>query len=410
MNVSDRLEQRLPGVRLSVLRELSQLAAGLGIDLYLVGGSVRDVLADASLTDIDIMATGNPERLVESIRDRRNATVRNASAFGTWSLTVRGVDVDLATARRETYERPGALPTVIPGTVEDDLARRDFSINAMAISLGESSWGTLLDPHDGVTDLSRGVIRVLHDRSFEDDATRILRAIRYACRLDFRLEPRTEMLLEQGLAFLSTISPDRVRHEIERIFREERAGDMVEMAGKLGVLPAIHPALRAEQKTLRAIKSDPQNHARKGDLLLGSMVQSATGHDVEPIIERLNLNSDWTQILRDVARVRERLPELEEDEVTRSRVYRTLHGHDLRAVESCTLAAGHPKVAKWLRLYLDELQHVRPLLNGDDLMALGVREGPEVGLLLRKLLDAKLDGLVESVEDEEAMARRALRT
>ena len=242
MNVSDRLEQRLAGVRLSVLRELSQLATGLGIDLYLVGGSVRDVLADAPLTDIDIMATGNPERLVESIRGRGDGNVRKASAFGTWSLTIQGVDVDLATARRETYERPGALPTVIPGTVEDDLARRDFSINAMAISLGESSWGTLLDPHDGVTDLSRAVIRVLHDRSFEDDATRILRAIRYACRLDFGLESCTATLLERGLPYVSRISPDRVRHEIERIFEEPRAGDMIEMAGKLGVLAAIHPA------------------------------------------------------------------------------------------------------------------------------------------------------------------------
>ena len=410
MNVSARLERRLSGVPLSVLRELSQLAAQHGIDLYLVGGSVRDVLADAPLTDLDIMASGNAERLVESICGQRDAEVRKASAFGTWSLTIRGVQVDLSTARRETYERPGALPTVIPGTVEDDLARRDFSINAMAISLGEDSWGYLLDPHGGSTDLERGVIRVLHDRSFEDDATRILRAVRYACRLDLRLEARTETLLEQGLAYLSTISPDRVRHEIERIFREPRGGDMIEMVGSLRVIAAIHPALRADPVTLRAIKSDPQDHARKGELLLGSMVQAAAGHDVEPIIERLNLNSDWAQIVRDVARVRERLPELEEDEVTRSRVYRMLHGHDLRAVESCALAAGHPKVAKWLRLYLDELRHVRPLLDGDDLMALGVQEGPEVGLLLRKLLDAKLDGHVKSVEDEKAMVRRALRT
>ena len=410
MNVSDRLEQRLPGVRLSVLRELSQLATGLGIDLYLVGGSVRDVLADAPLTDIDIMASGSAERLVESIRGRGHVNVRKASAFGTWSLTVQGVDVDLATARRETYERPGALPTVIPGTVEDDLARRDFSINAMAISLGEGSWGTLLDPHDGVTDLSRGVIRVFHDRSFEDDATRILRAIRYACRLDFRLEPRTETLLEQGLAFLSTISPDRVRHEIERIFQEPRAGDMIEMAGKLGVLAAIHPGLRAEQKTLQAIQTEPGDNARRAHLLLGSMVQSVADGDMESVVERLNLNSDWARLVRDVAAVRGRLYELEDENVASSQVYRLLQGLHPHAIESCALAAGDATVARWLRLYLDELRHVRPLLDGDDLMALGVREGPEVGLLLTKLLDAKLDGLVESVEDEEAMVRRALRT
>ena len=176
---------------------------------------------------------------------------------------------------------------------------------------------------------------------------------------------------------------------------------MIEMVGRLGVLTAIHPQLRADHAALQEIETHQDDHARRAELLFASMVQSVANCDTEPIIERLNLNSDWAQIVRDVARVRERLPELKEDEVTRSRVYRMLHGHDLRAVESCALAAGHPKVAKWLRLYLDELRHVRPLLDGDDLMALGVQEGPEVGLLLRKLLDAKLDGHVKSVEDEK---------
>ena len=410
MNVSARLGQRLTGVRLSVLRELSQLATGLGIDLYLVGGSVRDVLADAPLTDIDVMASDNPERLIESIRGRGDAEVRKASAFGTWSLTVRGVDVDLATARRETYERPSALPTVIPGTVEDDLARRDFSINAMAVSLSHDSWGDLLDPHGGATDLKRPLIRVLHDQSFEDDATRILRAIRYACRLDFRLEPRTKTLLEQGLPYLSAISPDRMRHEIERIFREPRAGAMIEMAGSLGVLAAIHPRLRADATALRAIESDPQNDARRAGLLLGSMMQSVADHDVEPIIERLNLNADWARLVREVAVVRERLPDLKDENVTRSHVYQLLHGLHAHAVESCAMAADDTAVEGWLRLYLDELRHVCPLLNGDDLMALGIREGPAVGQLLAKLLDARLDGYVMSVEDEKAMVRRALGT
>ena len=409
MNVSDRLEQRLTGVRLSVLGELSQLAAGLGVDLYLVGGTVRDVLADAPITDIDIMASGNAERLVDSIREQGDGKIRKASAFGTWSLTVQGVEVDLATARRETYERPGALPTVFPGTIMEDLKRRDFSINAMAISLGEESWGDLLDPHGGARDLEHGLIRVLHEQSFEDDATRVLRAIRYACRRDFRLESRTGTLLKRCLPYLSTISPDRVRHEIERIFRDHRAGAMIEMAGRLGVLAAIHPALRAEPVTLRAIGSDPQNHARRAELLLGSMVQSVADCDVEAIIERLNLNADWARLVRDVTAVRERTTELEDKNVTRSRVYGLLQGLHPIAVESCAMAASDSTVGGWLRFYLDELRHVRPLLNGDDLKALGVREGPAVGLLLTELLDARLDGHVVSVEDEEGLVRRALR-
>ena len=410
MNVSDRLERRLSGIRLSVLRNLSQFATGLGINLYLVGGTVRDVLAEAPLTDVDIMASENPERFIESIRGHGDAEVRKASAFGTWSLTVRGVDVDLSTARREIYEHPSALPTVFAGTVEEDLARRDFSINAMAISLSEDSWGDLLDPHDGGTDLKRGLIRVLHDRSFEDDATRILRAIRYACRLDFRLEPRTKTLLERDLPYLSTISPDRVRHEIERIFREPRAGDMIEMAGSAGVLAAIHPRLQADAAALRATESDPQNDARRAELLLGLMVQSVADRDVEPIIKRLNLNADWARLVRDVAVLRERLPDIKDENVTRSHVYRLLHGLHPHAVESCAMAASDPTVEGWLRVYLDELRHVRPLLNGDDLMALGVSEGPAVGQLLAKLLDARLDGHVMSIEDEMAMVRRTLGT
>ena len=410
MNASVRLERHLSGIRFAVLRELSGFATELGIDLYLVGGSVRDVLADAPLTDVDIMASDNPERLIERIRGSGNAKVRKASAFGTWSLTVRGVEVDLSTARRETYEHPGALPKVFPGTVEDDLARRDFSINAMAISLGEDSWGNVLDPHGGATDLERGLIRVLHDRSFEDDATRILRAVRYSCRLDFRLEPRTETLLTRGLSYLSAISPDRVRHEIERIFREQRAVDMIETAGRQGVLAAIHPRLRGDATALRAIQVEQEDDARRANLLLGSMVQSVADCDVESVIERLNLHADWARLVRDVATVRTRLPELSEEKVIRSRVYQLLHGLHLNAVESCVMATSDKTVAGWLQLFLDELRHVRPLLNGDDLMALGVKEGPEVGMLLTKLLDARLDGHVKSVEDEKAIVRRALGT
>lgn len=408
MNVSDRLEQHLTGVRLSVLREFSLLAAHECVDLYLVGGTVRDVLADEAPVDVDIMASGNAERLVESIREQGGATVHKASAFGTWSLAVRGIELDLATARRETYERPGALPTVFTSTVEDDLARRDFSVNAMAISLSEDSWGDLLDPHHGTTDLENGLIRVLHDRSFKDDATRILRAVRYSCRRDCRLESRTGVLLEESLHFLSTISPDRVRHEFERIFREPRAGAMIEMARRLGVLAAIHPALRADPPKLRAIEAEREGHVRRADLLLGSMVQSVADCDMESVVERLNLNSNWARLVRDVTEVRERLPELEDKNLTRSRVYRLLNGLHPNAVESCAMAASDPTVEGWLRLYLDDLRQVRPLLDGDDLMALGVREGPAVGMLLKELFDARLDGIVHSVEDEEKLVRRAL--
>ena len=155
---------------------------------------------------------------------------------------------------------------------------------------------------------------------------------------------------------------------------------------------------------------NPSNHERRSRASTG--VDSAGGRglsDVEAVIERLNLNANWARIVRDVATVLARLPELEDENVTRSRVYRLLQNFHSDAIESCAMGASDPTVAAWLRLYLDELRHVRPLLDGDDLMALGVAEGPAVGLLLTELLDARLDGHVKSVEDEEEMVRQALK-
>lgn len=406
MNVSDRLEERLGGAAFSVLRSISRTASRLGVEVYVVGGTVRDALTDESPVDVDIMASRETERLVESILGQGDASVRKATEFGTWSLTVQDFDLDLSTARRETYERPGALPTVFPGTVDDDLARRDFTINAMAISLNGDSWGDLLDPHGGVKDMERGLVRVLHDRSFVDDATRVIRAIRYVCRQDFQLEAQTGELLEQGLPYLNTISPDRVRHEFERIFNEPRAAKMVELADRLGVLSTVHPALRADMTSLRGIDAAPEADARRSELLLGSIVQSIWDDDADSVVERLNLNAEWARVVRDVVKVHGRTEELMGENVAKSRVYRLLHGLKGSAIESCAMAETDPKVTARLRLYLDELRHVRTSLDGNKLMEMGVPQGPAVGQMLDKLLDARLDGLVESAEDERGLARQ----
>lgn len=409
MNVSDRLGIRLSDAWLSVLADISSFASRQRIDAYLVGGSVRDILANGPIRDIDVMASRGARWLVESILAAGGAEMRKSSAFGTWTLVVRDVQFDLSAARRETYERPGALPSVEPGTVQDDLARRDFSVNAMAISLAGDSWGDLLDPHGGVHDLERGVIRVLHDRSFEDDATRILRAVRYSCRACLSLEPRTAMLLEEGLQYMETVSGDRIRHEIESIFLEPRAAAMLETAEDWGVLRAIHPALRLDSAALRAVGgSTGTDEARRGALLLASMAHFVRPHDVESVIRRLNMGSEWGRIVRDTVVVRERLRGLADGSGARSRARRLLDGLHPVAVESLAASSDDPAVAVRLREYVDELRHVRPLLGGGDLIAMGAPEGPLVGQLLGKLLDARLDGVIETIEDERALARRGI--
>ena len=225
-------------------------------------------------------------------------------------------------ARRESYAEPGALPAVEPGSLANDLARRDFSINAMAVSLSAESWGDLVDPFDGAGDLERRLVRVLHPASFRDDATRLFRAARYAGRLGFDLEQETERLAREGAAYVDTISGDRVRHELERIFEEPRAADILRIADGLGLLRAIHPALRPAERP-EAIEGE------RGPAMLAGLSLGLSPREAEDVSTRLNLGSEWSRVVRDTAAVRELLPELGSD-IAPSRVYRLLHGRQRR--------------------------------------------------------------------------------
>ncbi len=221
-NVINQLEQRLSPESLALIQKAGALAAERRLGIYLVGGVVRDILLGRANSDLDLVVEGDAIKLAESLAGELGGRLVVHRRFGTAKIRTRNLTIDLAMARAETYARPGALPTVRPGSIQDDLARRDFTVNAMALRLDPDSFGKLVDPFDGQKDLENKLIRVLHDRSFIDDATRMLRAVRYEQRFGFRLEASTEKLLRQNVAMLRTISGDRIRHELELILKEER--------------------------------------------------------------------------------------------------------------------------------------------------------------------------------------------
>ena len=222
-NVGELLESRLSPEMLGAVRAVALAAARLRLPLYLVGGTVRDILLSTAVSDLDLTVVGDGPDAVDRLAQRLDGRVLARSQFGTMKVDVAGTVIDLALARTESYSRPGALPEVMPGGIEQDLARRDFSINAMAVSLGDR-FGEVIDPFCGRSDLGARQIRVLHPRSFVDDATRLLRAARYAARLGFELEAATAELFQSGLRYMETISGDRVRNELERSFTEGDAG------------------------------------------------------------------------------------------------------------------------------------------------------------------------------------------
>ena len=247
------MEALLPAATIALLRRAGAAAAREGAALYLVGGSVRDLLLGRPVVDLDLAVEGDGPRIAEALASELGGRVSARSQFGTAKLVVGEQTLDVATARLETYDRPGALPTVRPGTLRDDLARRDFTVNAMAAHLGPETFGAIEDRLGGGADLAQRVLRPLHDGSFVDDATRILRAVRYEHRLGFRMDAPTEAMVRRDAPYLSTISGDRVRHEVERICQEARPEAALARARDLGVLSALLPGLDWPEETHRAV-------------------------------------------------------------------------------------------------------------------------------------------------------------
>lgn len=407
-NIAGSMEKVLQPEQMNLLKHAS-LVSNESIDIYLVGGTVRDILLLQPPRDIDLMFTGDNQNAPEKICSSMKAKFIQRSEFGTWKLQKNDLVIDLSVSRKESYSYPGALPDVISGNFEEDLARRDFSINAMAVSLNHDSWGNLLDPFNGDRDIRKRIIRVLHPKSFMDDATRILRAIRYAKRMGFKLENETEEILRRDIQQLNTIGSDRVRNELQLIFREGMVAQILEYAQKLGVLLGIHPNIKLEYSTLLKLQTAPVLPICESELrTLACFVFSCTNNSVTSLIERLNMNSTWSKICRDVVQLRQLFGVLSQQEISKSKVHAILNHIHPAAIKGCIISAQNHGVVHTLQMYLNELRYVKPILTGHDLISLGLPKGPLIGNMLENLLKAKLDGLLPSKAKEEIFVKKHL--
>jgi len=401
-----QLEQYLPRQLQQLIQDISTKAQALGQSLYLVGGVVRDLLLGHPSFDVDLVVEGDAMTLAQQVAETGSARAILHPRFGTAKLSLGDFTIDLASARNETYARPGALPTVAPGTIKDDIFRRDFSINAMAISLAPGNYGELINPYRGKEDLEHRLIRILHPRTFTDDATRILRAIRYEQRLGFELEPGTAQLLKRDIVMLDTISGDRIRHELELILKEKYPEHVLNRLRHLGVLKRINLPLTTNQwitekfGKARRLNKSGQIVPLYFCLLAYSLSQKGN----EQFLRRLNIPKRLAQALRDTVALRAHLPLLDRPLMKRSEIYYLLRDYDPLAIQANAIASESSTTSHHLSLFLNELRNVKTHLSGEDLAKLGIRPGPEVGQILRNLLKARLDGETKTKEEEEKLA------
>ncbi|MEE9400346.1 MAG: CCA tRNA nucleotidyltransferase, partial [Dehalococcoidales bacterium] len=370
-----------------------------------------DLLLERTNYDLDLVVEGDAINLARELASINQGKIITHDRFGTAKLQWDKWSVDLATARSETYIKPGALPTVKPGSINEDLFRRDFTINAMAIELNSSRYGQFLDLYQGGQDLTHKLVRVLHEKSFIDDATRIWRGLRYEQRLDFQLEADTQRRLKRDIPYLDTISGDRIRHEVELVLKEEYPEKVLRRAEELGVLPKLHPALKgsdwlAERFGQARKLSSPD--LPSVELYLALLVYPLTNEENEQLVSYLRLPKLTAQTLRDTIELKSKLKPLESPGITPSRIYSLLSGGSATAIVANSLASDSPLVRQRLDLFLSELRYVKTALIGGDLKKMGVAPGPRLKEILTRLLDAKRDGEITTRQDEIDLVNRWL--
>ena len=395
--------RRLPG-----MDRLLPALAGLP-PAFLVGGAVRDLLLGGHPVDIDIAIEGDARSAARTLADRVGGSAREYERFGTADVNVGGQTLHLVSTREESYDAPGELPRVALASLSDDLRRRDFTVNAMAIGLTGDDLGHLYDPHGGLGDLDAKAIRVMHDRSFLDDPTRLLRAVRYATRLGFALEPETERLAREAVAVdaLATVSGARIRDELMDLLRETDAPGGIELLRDLEIHTALHAELDPDPDLVAsAALGATAIGADRAVSALAALVENAP-EKLDLWLADLNLLAEERDAASRAARVADRIAQaLREREHTPSELRALLAREPAEALAlALALHAPSEPILRWVT----DLRDVGLEISGDDLLAAGVPEGPAVGRALEETLRRKLDGLVSGREDELETALQVAR-
>lgn len=450
LKYSESLKKALPLLQLKLLILLADIAFEQRNALYIVGGFVRDLILNVPSTDYDLVVEGDAIALAKQCQRRYGGRIVSHKRFGTakWDishikskighillvyqplytiLTLHVTDednkdesdfsslpdtIDLITARREFYTHPTALPTIEQGSIKLDLHRRDFTINTLALRLDGNYFGQLYDYWGGLDDLKQKKIRVLHSLSFIDDPTRILRAIRYEQRYEFTIEERTMQLLLDAIPLLGRVSGDRIRHEINHIFLEPNAPQMLKRLSNTGILRGISPNLIIDDAFLNRIHNyDEENlpglfklpdiwksiNTRVFVFYLLWLIDIPYEH-ISSVCERLKLQKvirESSIITKDIYSKYAHLNKIKPSNITRD-----LAKAPLPAIGALYLTFDNPVIKKHILEYASKWRDFKPFTTGQDLKKHNIPQGPVYKQILQEIKDAWIDGKIKSREDE----------
>ena len=401
-----------------VLKSACRLAEDSGCRIWLVGGPVRDLILKRKVFDLDLAVQGNAPALAQKLARRLKAGFKKHHTFGTATIEIDGHKIDFATARTEKYSFPGALPKVKPSTIKEDLGRRDFTINAMAISLNKGNYGELVDIFCGLDDLKKGRIRVLHKKSFLDDPTRILRAIRFKERFSFSFEPETKKLIKQAIEkkYLRSISLHRLREELILILSEPRPYKCIKRIEQI-IGSFIDKNLRLSREDYRLILrlgralSHYEKRLKKVRCLqvwilyLAVILIKLPKKKLQKVIADFGFRKGERIIINSI---KEGLQPIKKLKTIKSyaAVYKTLEPYSFESMMFFYAYYYDRALRRKIEHFFDELVAIRLMISGGDLKSLGLAPDKLYTRVLEGTLCAKINKGFKTKKEEISQAKR----
>lgn len=416
--------EKLPKETSSIIRLASDMASRGNISAYLVGGFVRDLILGIKNLDLDIVVEGDGIKFAQDLASLLNARVIRHSRFGTATILIKhNQKVDITSARKESYPEPASLPLVARGTLEDDLGRRDFTINAMAISITGTNSGKLIDFFGGEADLKNKKIRILHNLSFIDDPTRILRAIRFEQRYNFKIEPQTLVRLKEAarLEMLEKVGPQRLRDELILILKEEHPIKPIKRIDNLVGFNFISRDIALSGRTYKLLRSieaqikrfkKTYHQRREIDtwlIYLMGLLDNLSINEVKNICEKFVFRKgEGKRILSYKNINRKFISEFSQNKIKPSRIFILLEPLSYEVIILLKTKYKNRNICKHVDDFLEIYNGMRLLISGEDLHKLGVVPGPYYQEVFAQVLKAKLEGLVKTKAEELALIKKVI--
>lgn len=415
---------KLPQDIRGIIHNISQAAVEERVSAYLVGGFVRDLILGEPNFDLDLTVDGDAIKLAQNLARKFQARIVIHKRFGTATLTFCHKKIDFATSRKECYPESACLPVVSPSSLKDDLARRDFSINAMAIEISNKNFGRLIDHFNGKEDLDNKKIRVLHNLSFIDDPTRILRAIRFEQRYGFNIEANTMALLKDAvnLSMLDVVEPQRIRDEIILLLKEKDPVPALKRLNSLAGLKFIHPCLKLKRagfsllrNVSRQIAEFSRNYPglRRLDTWLiyfCALVDGLSLKNSEAVCRKFVFRKGEEKRIIAYKKIKRGLiSKLCDKKIKFSGIYELLEAQSYEVVLMVRVRFANNVLNANVDHFFNRLSTTRIHTSGNDLHQLGLEPGPGYQKIFKQVLDAKLNNTVKNKQEELALIKQLIK-